>query len=265
MPRCRPGRQLLRLAGVVLAGMVGTPSTSAHAQSAPLEVRPGVEPAPRPPASPAAESLPGPEIVAGPPELLPGYADRRVPVVLVPSSPGLGLRIRPAGDVRHEARCAGSCVATVKPGAYELELLERGEDAGSLELDLRSPERLTLTPPDAGARRTGLILGIAGSVVFEAGVLLTVLAYSSLSDCGGSDCDDTPGWVGPAGLGSIAVGATVGTIGWVMFANNARPAVERQPVDPLTLRPAARRERPIVTAAVRPLHDGLLLGSSLKF
>ncbi len=106
------------------------------------------------------------------------------------------------------------------------------------------PERLVLTPPDESARTTGLVLGVAGSVLFGAGVVLSVAAYSSsLSECGdGGDCDHTPAWLGPVGITTGVAGGIAMPIGWVLFGNNLRPRIERTPVDPVTLR-GARQHR----------------------
>src|SRR4030095_14295211 len=108
----------------------------------------------------------------------------------------------------------------IRPGRYEVSVYRNGEDTGTRKLELSYPERLTFRPPDQRRHTIGLILGVAGSVVFEAGVIMTVFAYStSLSDCVGSNCDNTPGWLGPVGLGTLLVGGVTAPIGWLMFAN----------------------------------------------
>ncbi len=238
------------------------PAPAAPARVPAIEVRPGTEPAPDTDGGKGAA-----EIVAGPPQLLPGWNQRRVPVVLVGARPEVSLRIRPLGDPKSEKDCGQSCVASVRPGNYEVSVFEKGQDTGSRKFVLTYPERLTFTPPDQKAARTGLIVGIAGSVVFEAGVILTVIAYfPSLSECADSDCSEAAGWVGPVGLGSLLAGAVAAPIGWVMFANNSDPAVERTTVDPVTLKPSAKpATSPRVTARVQPLPDGVFVGGSARF
>ena len=184
----------------------------------------------------------------------------------MPSSQDISLRIRPLGRPADEEQCAGSCVASVRPGDYEISVLAQGEETGTRRLELTKPERLVLTPPNERTRTLGLVLGITGSVVFEAGVIMSVFAYSSaLSDCGGGDCNEVPDWVGPVGISAGLVGAVVMPIGWVMFGNNLRPRLERAPVDPVTLRPIARSSRPTVTARLVPTREGVLLGGRVVF
>ncbi len=199
--------------------------------------------------------------------MLPGWNQRRVPVVLVPSAPEVSLRIRPLGDPSNEKDCAQGCVANVRPGNYEVSVFKKGEDTGSRKFALTAPEQLTFTPPDEKARRTGLIVGVAGSVVFEAGLILTVIAYfPSLSECGGEDCNDDAGWMGPVGLGALLAGGVAAPIGWVMFANNSNPSVERTNIDPVTLKPTAKAaQAPQVAARVAPLKDGLFVGGVARF
>lgn len=216
-----------------VSGGAGTPPPAP-----PITVRPGIELEPRD--ANARGFAPGGQ------ELVPSWSERRVPVVLVPARPGVSLRIRPLGSPADEERCGTrGCIASVRPGQYEISVFDRGSDAGSRELDLSRPERLVLTPPDESARTTGLVLGIAGTVLFGAGVVLSVAAYSSsLSECGdGADCDDTPPWLGPLGISAGLTGGIAMPIGWVLFGNNLRPRVERTPVDPVTLRGLARSAR----------------------
>jgi hypothetical protein len=223
--------------------------------SPPITVRPGVDG----PTSSASKR----ESV----ELVPLWSERRVDVVLVPARPGLSLRIRPLGSPADEEQCGSDgCVASVRPGQYEISVFDRGSDAGSRELDLTRAERLLITPPDESARTTGLVLGVAGSVLLGAGVVMSVIAYSSsFSECDdGGDCDDdTPPWLGPMGIAAGITGGIAMPIGWVLFGNNLRPRVERTPVDPLTLRSLAETAR--LSARFERRHDRLELGGSFSF
>ncbi len=156
------------------------------------------------------------------------------------------------------------CVASVRPGQYEISVIELGSDSGSRELELRRAERLLITPPDETARTTGLMLGVAGSVLLGAGVVMSVIAYSSsLSECDhAEECeDDTPPWLGPLGIGAGIAGGVAMPIGWVLFGNNLRPRVERTPLDPLTLRSLARTTR----LEARFARERLELGGSFRF
>jgi hypothetical protein len=199
------------------------------------------------------------------PELLPDWSERRVDVVLVPARPGLSLRIRPVGSPADEERCEGAgCVARVRPGPYEISVVDRGAQAGSRELDLDRAERLTITPPDESARRTGLILGVTGSVLLGAGVVMSVIAYSSsISECQGDGCADPPPWLGPLGIGVGIAGGIARPIGWVLYGNNLGPRVERTPVDPGTLGELVATTR--LRARVERKLDGLELGSAVSF
>jgi hypothetical protein len=255
-PRPSPGAPT-HLHDPSLGGGAGTPPPAP-----PITVRPRVAPAPGDPSGREVE----PELLPSTPALVPSWTERRVSVVLVPSRSGVSLRIRPLGSPTDEERCGNrGCIASVRPGQYEISVIDRGSDTGSRELELTRSERLVLTPPDESARTTGLVLGVGGTVLFGVGVVLSVAAYSSsLSECDDrGNCDHTPAWLGPLGITAGVTGGIAMPIGWVLFGNNLRPRVERTPVDPLTLRDLAATAR--LSARIERADDRVDLAGSFSF
>lgn len=205
-----------------------SPSPKSSPSAPAIRVRPGLGEDPLEPREPVEGPLVRPN------ELFSPWYERRVEVFLVPARPGVTLTIRPLGAPAETALCDDKgCVASLRPGQYEIAVLDEGAYTGSRELTLSHTERLLLIPPDRGARTTGLMLGIGGSVLFAAGLAMSLIAYSSpLTQCRDGYCHDTPPWFGPLGITAAVTGAITMPLGWVLFGNNLKPRIERTPLEP---------------------------------
>ena len=149
----------------------------------------------------------------------PGYFP--VQPVLVQLAGGevpLSFRLSYRGQEQIVAGCPGQCTVLLWPGQYTLYAMDAGgrESKGALNVD--GPRLFVATPPSAGARSAGLALGIVGIVAAGLGLAIVVL------DCGGdsgASCDTGQGRaVATAGVLTLAAGAVIAPIGWVMYAKN---------------------------------------------
>jgi hypothetical protein len=166
------------------------------------------------------------------------------------------------------ATCDGDCGFWAWPGPYKLHFAASGDEhAKNLNLRVRAPGDYTFVPANVGMRNTGLTLGIIGPTIAFVGLIVAVVALSqpSCDDDSGNDgnpprsCATPPGLY--YGLETLAVGAGIGTLGWIMFAQN-RPRVVYRPLAP------AAATAPSMTARVGlvPLsRGGFGLGATVAF
>jgi len=155
----------------------------------------------------------------------PGYFP--VQPVLVQLSGGevpLSFRLSYRGPEQIVAECPGQCSVLVWPGQYTLRAFDASgrESKGALTVD--GPRLFVATPPSTRARSAGLALGIVGIVVAGLGLVIVVL------ECGGdsgASCDTGQArLVATAGLLTLAAGAVMTPIGWVMYAKNHELHIE---------------------------------------
>ena len=219
---------------VLLFALLG--ASRAHAQSAegPSEALP---PPPPPPSAPASPPTP-----ASPPsaaELPPSEPPRRLAPERQPLS-SVGERLiyvrihageRPFSVVARDdaepiAVCDGDCGFWAWPGNYSVRLRLAGAATdSSLSLRLRKPGLYDLIPANKAARNTGIALGIAGPVVGFVGLLMTMVglleAGCSYDDGAQNGCHNAgPKPIAYYGLATLAAGAGMTTVGWLMFAHN---------------------------------------------
>jgi hypothetical protein len=220
---------LLR-AGVAGADPVPAPPTDSAPLASPAPAAPPTDSAPPAPAVPPAPlqqavALAGPEA--------PYWAP--VPVWIIgEGNEALSVAIYPdwaiPGGVPPPARCVTPCSLMLWRGRYRVAVAETPDTfAGNRVIEVEGPTRFVLTPRDRGKRTLGLVLGVGGSVLLVAGVLVAVH---------GSEVADRPGCIGAeacssrwtpeltTGLLLVLGGLAATPIGWVMFGKSFRPGVQ---------------------------------------
>jgi hypothetical protein len=116
------------------------------------------------------------------------------------------------------ARCNRSCDLWLAPGDYLVHIRERTDPSSASELDieLRQPTTITMTPTDGGTATFGLVLGILGPIVAGTGMFFTFVGLFN------------PDLFVPGVVATVAgTGATVG--GWILFARNRHPRLDEKP------------------------------------
>jgi len=130
----------------------------------------------------------------------------------------LSFRLSYRGQDQIVGACPAQCSVLLWPGKYTLRATDaRGrESEGPLTVD--GPRLFVATQPSVGARSAGLTLGIIGIVAAGLGLGIVVL------ECGGdsgNSCDTGQARaVAAAGLLTLAAGAVMTPVGWVMYAKN---------------------------------------------
>jgi hypothetical protein len=141
-----------------------------------------------------------------------------VPVQLAGGEGPLSFRLSYPGQEQIVAQCPGQCSVLLWPGQYTLYATDASgrESKGALTVD--GPRLFVATPPSSTARSAGLALGIVGIAAVGLGFLIVVF------DCGGdsdNSCDTGQARdVAATGLLTLAAGAVMAPIGWVMYAKN---------------------------------------------
>jgi hypothetical protein len=235
-----------------------------------------VQPAPAapPPAPAAAESQPQPASPMPPAQAPPvlvapqGPPAGYVPLV-IQSRPRLRMELKlleldgnpsyvdPSGGVQ----CDGSCRLDVPPGRYRLRVTEPDGKMTERTLRIRQPERLLVGPVDDGARTTGLVMGVVGSVMVPVGLYMmlnaaAISASDSIAERGDSD--------GPQlmlyGLMVFVTGAALAPVGWVMFGRSGKFTLDRE-----ALASSAPPDPSRFALGVAPLPGGGQLGAAFRF
>ena len=130
------------------------------------------------------------------------------------------------------AVCGDGCQLRLPAGSYRVRV--SGPPWSSVRtsertVDLSRDAQLMVDPPSTTWRTTGLVAGIAGLVAVQFGVGLAVLDLAMAS----SDWRRQHGYEHVyAELGAATAGAVVATVGWIAFANNARPTIKVTPGSP---------------------------------
>lgn len=158
------------------------------------------------------------------------------------------------------AVCEGECGFWAWPGKYNVRLRLDGAADSNLSLRIRTPGRYELIPANPAGRNAGMALGLVGPVVSLVGLLMTFAGLLE-TDCteatSQSQCSDRPPPIAYYGLATLAVGAGMTTVGWLVFAHNS--AHFQLSDDPGPLGTSAR-------VSVLPMpHGGLGLGAVVGF
>jgi hypothetical protein len=159
------------------------------------------------------------------------------------------------------AVCEGDCGFWAWPGNYSVRLgLDGAKKESSLSLRIRRPGLYNLVPANPAARNAGMALGLVGPVV---GLVGALMAFAGVIDSGCAEattqthCDDGPAPIAYYGLATLAVGAGMTTVGWIVFAHN-RVHFQLSD-DPGPLATSAR-------VSVQPMpQGGIGLGATLAF
>lgn len=202
-----------------------------------------VTPAPAPAAAPTIVVAPtvaatGTVIVGQPPAGPAPAGGAGSPVVITPQGVPIVIRnhAEDAASIEHRlvtidgtvlGVCTGNCTFQVPPGTYVLESGETDElRSGRQQIVATGPTMVDVRPGSKSTRRTGLVLGITGPVLFMVGFFGTFIVFAqrnSSLDCdtsGGATCSsaDQPSYV-PWVL-SLVAGVAGTTAGWIMFGTS---------------------------------------------
>jgi len=119
------------------------------------------------------------------------------------------------------AHCKQYCDFWAWPGRYTLYARDNTtQERKELSLRVNQSARYLFEPGDDNARKTGLALGVGGSIAIMAGFLMMTPAVLSQmcedTNCTSSDERDAA----TAGLVVLLAGAIATPVGWIMFAHN---------------------------------------------
>lgn len=229
----------------------------------PAEGAAPAEPAPAP--APAQPYAPPPAPVPPPP---PGPPEGYIPIEIQGRSNSLRMELKlmelygnPSYvDRTGGVRCQGSCRLDVPPGVYRLRVIEPDGRRSERTLKLREPERLMVGPIDDGARTTGLVMGIIGTVMVPTGLYMMIRGSENAEDDAREGrSDGSNGQLVLYGLMTFLTGAALAPVGWVIYARSGRFTLDR---DELGSREASV---PRFDVGVGPLPGGGMLGGSFSF
>jgi len=157
-------------------------------------------------------------------------------VVITPQGVPIAIRnaAPDAGSIEHRlvtvdgtilGTCMGNCTFQVPPGTYVLESGETDElRSGKQKIIVTGPTLVDIQPGSKSTRRTGLVLGITGPVLFFVGFIGTFVVMAERSDVDRrcrvyEDCSESKPSYTPWVLSLVAgIGAT--TAGWIMFGTS---------------------------------------------
>jgi hypothetical protein len=224
--------------------------------------KPDAQASPAPSAAPApnpASPLPPP---AWPPPLPPPWAeyDQWFRVELSGNEPALRFRVyslaKGADKKAPIHGCGNPCRVMLPRGEYRVQVAGRPDQVeGDRTIDVRADTRARFTLPDRGARAGGLALGITGSALVGAGMMVLIISSWGArcsGPCSLPESDDGTPVLSYVGFGMVITGAVLTPLGWIQFARNRRPDIEQRP-----LRSAAREAKaPRAAIGVAPLAGG---------
>ena len=183
--------------------------------------------------APAVAKAPPPRAVLG--------ADARVEVTFVSTVAGVRFDVEQHGAVI--ANCVDRCTLHLDVARYHIATHESEDTAyGRTSVFVGGAGAIHITPEARGKKGTYLAFAIAGTSVF--GLALLTAAATAMRRCSMSyDCpelsaeeqriqdarDRDSKRATYISLGVAAVGAAIGTIGWVGFGDARKPDIESRP------------------------------------
>lgn len=140
-------------------------------------------------------------------------------------TPMRSLEVRSKRDGATLARCQSSCVVELPHGVYHVVIPPTaGSARGTQNLVVDGSGTWAIQDADRDAAMSGLALGIAGTVMIPAGLVITMLSTLSARDGEGSTSPASQRWA-TAGVATLITGVVLTPVGWTMFARNRRPKV----------------------------------------
>ena len=156
------------------------------------------------------------------------------------------LSYRAGGQIA--ADCPGQCSVLLWPGQYMLDAMDARGRESTGALTVVGPQLFVATSPSIAARSAGLALGIVGTAAVGVGLIIVLV------ECGGdagASCDTGQARsVRTAGVLSLAAGAVMAPIGWVMYSKNHDLHIESR------LSPAVPVRAGSASFGVMPLPQG---------
>jgi hypothetical protein len=167
-----------------------------------------------------------------------------VPVQISATQQGAYIQLR---GPRGEIPCGERCALQLPQGQYRVLVRDREGYTSAQKLTLLGPGNIVVSPANHGDKVLGIGLFVGGVVATAAGAVMLYLAIldTFITDLGGcSDCSGLPKWTWYAGGASLAAGATMGTIGIIMWQTNAHAAIGMRPLGAPPLPPSGLRLTP---------------------
>ena len=162
------------------------------------------------------------------------------------------IEVRSTYDVAI-ARCVGECVLNLPAADYKAVFLDANGREQELLFSVEGSGGVELRDADQSAASTGLSLGIGGIVLAVAGMV--VMDVGLVNACIMSECtkpnQGAYGAMVLGGFATMAAGAVMTPIGWVMWARNRHPRAREISFD--------------LHAAAIPTRNGAILGLSGQF
>jgi hypothetical protein len=158
-------------------------------------------------------------------------APQALSLSLKPTSSHLSLRLRAEGGSTHEYACDGPCVLDVKPGHYQLGVIDGQGETDWHQVDLSESETIEVHRSSNG-------LAIAGTALFATGAALAVLGsaaflYGAVNNLEASGCQTPCGAVSGRflrlSLAGAGVGVVLAAVGGVIVYNTRGPVVVEKP------------------------------------
>jgi hypothetical protein len=162
---------------------------------------------------------------------------------LKPTSSHLGLRLRAADGSKQAYACEGPCVLEVRPGLYQLTVVDGQRETDWHEVNLSQSETIEVHRAHRG-------LAIAGTALVATGAALAATSfgaflYGAVSNLETMDCDTACGGVSAhfirvslAGAGLGVVLAAVGAV--ILYTTQGPTMLEKPGVQPESTASRAR-------------------------
>ena len=157
-----------------------------------------------------------------------------VPVEVTGSAPGITVHLVGSGL---DMACGEHCVAEVPPGRYRLVATDREGRPSSRTVLIRTPTRITVTPPNQTARTASMVLAPVAGAALGTSLLLfwwagMKLLGARLAGCNGDECtNELPRWLLPTAFITLGVGAAAGTTALILWLPNAQAGVDMRPLE----------------------------------
>lgn len=146
-------------------------------------------------------------------------------------TPGKRFDVRTAKNDQVIARCIGQCTLALPLGSYEVHLYdEKGNPDGDTNFSVSSSGGLEVQDADQSVATIGATLGISGIALMLAGTFLTFSSVCIDDSIHTNDCPRGSSSRAALGVSSIALGAVLTPIGWVLFARNHSARANERPL-----------------------------------
>lgn len=159
--------------------------------------------------------------------------ERRATVRLRAKTSGRRFDVQERRSRAVVANCTSECTLDLPRGDYLLVIPEsEGNARGTSRLTVEEDQTVTFADADRDSSNTGLALGIVGTVMIPAGLVIASLGliHCGMAECSDEERDDS-NTLALAGLGVLVGGVVLTPVGWSQFARNRRPKLETARAD----------------------------------